>query len=214
MNVMKKIFCSALAAGGVSLAAADELPPARHQPLPVAEFYKVFQQVNAEDVEGASFFPGVFLGTAGTEEHYNSLTLGWGAFGSLWSRPVAIVYIRQNRYSYLFFEAEPIFTLSWYPEKYTKEVYKIFGGKSGRDVDKEELSGFTPVATPDGGVTYLQADRVIVCRRALRAVVPQEAVPEDLHARLNSDGYCHVQYTGLVLSIWERKAAEEQRPTP
>lgn len=179
--------------------------PARKKPLPVTEFYKYFKSVPIAEEQGALFGPRVYLGTAGTAEHYNTLTLGWGATGVLWGKPSAIVYIRENRFSFRYFEKSPVFVLSWYPAKYQKAVYKIYGGKSGRDTDKEKLSGFTPVETPDGGVTYLEAEKVVICRKMLRQRVPDEFLPKELQKRLGQDGLVHIQYTGEVLSVWHRK---------
>ena len=179
--------------------------PPKRKPLPVEEFHKHFEQVPIDKDAGALFGPRVYLGTAGTPERYNSLTLGWGATGVLWNRPVAVVYVRENRYSFRFFEESPVFVLSWYPERHMKAVYQIFGRKSGRDADKEKLSGFTPVATPEGGVTYLQAEKVVICRKVLRQRVPGESMPKELQERLNRDGFVHIQYTGEVLSVWRRK---------
>ena len=118
--------------------------------------------------------------------------------------PAAIVYIRENRFSFRYFEKSPIFVLSWYPAKYQKALYKIFGGRSGRDTDKEKLSGFTPVETPVGGVTYLEAEKVVICRKMLRQRVPAEFLPKE-YERLGKDGLVHIQYTGEVLSVWRRK---------
>ena len=185
------------------LPGAEALPP-RKKPLPVAVFYKNFQKVSAEKDMGSLFGYRVYLGTAGTPEHYNSMTLGWGATGILWARPVAIVYIRENRFSFRYFEANPVFTLSWYPGKHMNALLKIFGRKSGRDTDKEKLSGFTPVETPDGGVTYLEADKVVICRKILRQPVPKEFLPKEWQ-HLNRDGRIHIQYTGEVLSVWKKK---------
>jgi flavin reductase (DIM6/NTAB) family NADH-FMN oxidoreductase RutF len=179
--------------------------PQKQKPLPVAEFYRNFEQIPIEKDMGALFGPRVYLGTAGTPERYNTLTLGWGATGVLWSRPSAIVYIRENRYSFRFFEENPIFVLSWYPEQHLPALYKVFGRKSGRDTDKEKLSGFTPVETPDGGVTYLEAEKVVICRKMLRQRVPGEFLPKELQKRLGQDGLVHIQYTGEVLSVWHRK---------
>lgn len=191
------------------LCGADAPLPARRKPLPVKSFYENFEEISVKKDTGALFSPGVYLGTAGTPDHYNSLTLGWGASGVLWGKPVAIVYIRENRFSFRYFEKEPVFVLSWYGKKERPALFKIFGGTSGRDTDKEKLSGFTPVETPEGGVTYLQAEKVVICRKILRTPVPEAAVPGPLRARLASDGFIHVQYTGEVLSVWRRKA--EQR---
>ena len=91
------------------------------------------------------------------------------------------------------------------PEQHLTALYKVFGRMSGRDTDKEKLSGFTPVETPEGGVTYLQAEKVVICRKVLRQRVPGEFMPKEMQKRLNSDGLVHIQYTGEVLSIWRHK---------
>ena len=36
------------------------------------------------------------LVTAGTPEHYNTMTISWGGLGTLWERPVATVYVKKN----------------------------------------------------------------------------------------------------------------------
>ena len=204
MRIGTKAMVAALAFLGIFLHGAETLP-ARQKPLPVAEFYKHFQQIPADKVTGELFGERVYLGTAGNAANYNSLTLGWGTTGILWGKKVAIVYIRENRFSYRYFEGSPVYVLSWYPAQCMKALYKIFGGRSGRNTDKEKLSGFTPVETPDGGVTYLQADKVVICRKIMRQPVPKEFVPKELHSRLNQDGLIHIQYTGEVLSVWKKR---------
>ena len=205
MRNWKMMAAAALALLGSLLNGAEETLPPRQKPLPVAEFYKHFERVSIEKDMGALFGGRVYLGTAGSPANYNTLTLGWGATGILWSKPVAIVYIRENRFSYRYFEESPVYVLSWYPAMYRKEVIKIFGGTSGRDTDKEKLSGFTPVETPDGGVTYLQAEKVVICRKLMRQPVPKEFLPKELHGHLGQDGLIHIQYTGEVLSVWKKR---------
>ena len=203
MSFLSKLFLVCAALSGILLN-GGEFPP-RRKPLPVSEFYKHFEQVQINRDMGPKFSPGVYLGTAGAGDEYNSLTLGWGASGVLWSKPAAIVYIRENRFSFQYFEKFPVFVLSWYAKKDMQAVLTIFGGKSGRDTDKEKLSGFTPVETPDGGVTYLQAQKVVICRKMLRQPVPAEFLPAKLRPGLGRDGRIHIQYTGEVLSVWRRK---------
>ena len=37
--------------------------------------------------------------TAGTEERYNSMTIGWGSLGTVWNKDVLTVYVRPDRYT-------------------------------------------------------------------------------------------------------------------
>ena len=58
------------------------------------------------------------LVTAGTLNHYNTMTISWGGLGTLWSRPVATVYVKPIRYTYQFLEKNEYFTVSFFPEAY------------------------------------------------------------------------------------------------
>ena len=202
---MRHILSAIILSFCFCLTAAEIPTNARQKPLPVEEFLKRFESVPISKDMGANFASRIYLGTGGNSEHYNSLTLGWGACGVLWSKPVAIIYIRETRHSHAYFEAEPVFTLSWYSKENQGTLVRIFGNKSGRDTDKEKESGFTPVVTPFGGVTYLEAERVVICRRIMSQPVPMEFVPKEYAEWLNKDGHVHTQYTGEVLGVWKRK---------
>ena len=49
------------------------------------------------------------LVTAGTMEHYNTMTIGWGGFGTLWRKPVCTVYVKPCRYTHSFMDANDYF---------------------------------------------------------------------------------------------------------
>ena len=40
------------------------------------------------------------LVTAGSKEHFNTMTASWGGIGWLWNKPVVFVFIRSERYTY------------------------------------------------------------------------------------------------------------------
>ena len=44
------------------------------------------------------------LVTAGNEEKFNMMTASWGCLGWLWNKPVAVVFIRPERYTHQFIE--------------------------------------------------------------------------------------------------------------
>ena len=58
------------------------------------------------------------LVSAGTPEDYNTMTISWGGLGTLWSRPVATVYVKPIRYTYEYLEKNEYFTVSFFPEEY------------------------------------------------------------------------------------------------
>ena len=96
------------------------------------------------------------LVTAGTPEHFNTMTASWGGIGWLWNRPVAFVFVRPERYTYEFIENQEQLTLSFLGKE-NQEIHAICGKQSGRDCDKIKETGLVPVTTDLGNVTFEQA---------------------------------------------------------
>ena len=111
--------------------------------------------------------------TAGTPDNFNTMTASWGGLGFLWNRPVAFVFVRPNRYTRSFIDAQPAFTLSFMPEQYRNDL--IFCGRnSGRDVDKMSATQLRPTTTPGGLVAMDDADLVLECRKMAVAHMREE----------------------------------------
>ena len=68
--------------------------------------------------------------TAGTAERCNTMTASWGGLGVLWGAPMAIAYIRPQRYTKEFVDENEYFTLSFFPEEYRQQL-SLCGSKSG-----------------------------------------------------------------------------------
>ena len=102
--------------------------------------------------------------TAGTMDHYNTMTASWGHMGIMWNLPVAIGWIRPQRYTFEFTEKYSHFTLSFFTEEYRKAL-QFCGSRSGRDHDKAAETGLTPVATEQGNVIFQEARLVMECRK-------------------------------------------------
>ena len=104
------------------------------------------------------------LVTAGTLEHYNTMTASWGHMGIIWNLPVAIAWIRPQRYTFEFADKYSHFTLSFFTKKYRKAL-QFCGSHSGRDYDKAAETGLTPVGTVSGNVFFEEARLVMECRK-------------------------------------------------
>ena len=77
------------------------------------------------------------LVAAGNEEKFNMMTASWGCLGWLWNHPVAIVYIRPERYTHEFIEANDTMSLVFLGNsEEARKAYAFCGAKSGRDFDK------------------------------------------------------------------------------
>lgn len=117
------------------------------------------------------------LVTAGNADCYNTMTASWGGFGWLWNRPVAFVFIRPERYTHDFIEANERMTLSFYDEQY-RQALQLCGSKSGRDIDKAAEAGLTPVPTESGSMTFAQARLTVECRKIFKTEMTDESILE------------------------------------
>lgn len=87
---------------------------------------------------------GLLLATADREGRPNVMTIGWGAIGSIWGRPLFIVLVRPSRFSYSRLEQNPDFTVNVPPGELALAAAHC-GKVSGRDHDKFREMGLTPV---------------------------------------------------------------------
>ena len=102
--------------------------------------------------------------TAGEINDFNTMTAAWGGLGFLWNRPLAIIFIRPQRYTYEFVEKYDTFSLSFFNGR-EKKALNLCGTRSGRDIDKMKESGLLPLVTKTGCVYYEQASLVIDCNK-------------------------------------------------
>ncbi|NTW44597.1 MAG: flavin reductase family protein [Anaerolineaceae bacterium] len=86
-----------------------------------------------------------FLLTAGnySSGEFNTMTVGWGSFGTMWNRPFAMVVVRPQRFTFQFMEKFDNFSLCAFPMALQPKL-NFLGKKSGRDMDKIKESGLTP----------------------------------------------------------------------
>ena len=100
-----------------------------------------------------------------TKGEFNTMTIGWGAIGTMWSRPFAFVAVRHSRFTYQFMQRFATFTISAFPEA-NKAALRYLGNKSGRDGDKIAISGLTPessIRVP--APSFQEAELVIECQK-------------------------------------------------
>ena len=101
--------------------------------------------------------------TAAKDGRPNSMTASWGSLGILWNKPIAICFVRPQRYTYEFCESADTLSLTFFDEQW-RDALKLCGRKSGRDTDKYAQTGLTPVF--DGETPYLeQARMALICKK-------------------------------------------------
>ncbi|WP_231036149.1 flavin reductase family protein [Pectinatus sottacetonis] len=85
--------------------------------------------------------PSVFLTTA-YDGKINTMAIGWGSIGVMWSKPVFTAMVRKSRYTWSLLEKSNEFTIS-IPTHDMKTALSLCGTKSGRDLDKFKAAGLS-----------------------------------------------------------------------
>jgi flavin reductase (DIM6/NTAB) family NADH-FMN oxidoreductase RutF len=141
--------------------------------------------------------------TAGEKEHdsFNCMTVAWGSIGVMWNKPFVQVAVRPTRYTYNFIERFDTFTLSGFGEEYKKELGYL-GRVSGKDENKIEISGLTPVTSVIVKCpSYKEAELVIECKKIYSSrFTPQEFLDPAIEKNYPAKDY-HAIYFGEILRI-------------
>ena len=142
--------------------------------------------------------------TAGSIEHYNSCTVGWGSLGNLWgptgrSRPAVTVYVHP--------------AVSFYPPEYRRALGYI-GSHSGRDGDKAAAAGLTPVAFGQG-VTYAEANLTFLCKKLYQhQFTTEDLAPEvqayyasmpQVYPDFHGGWQPHIAFVGEIIDVIDKR---------
>ena len=108
----------------------------------------------------------------GTEPgEWNTMTASWALAGYLWNRPIAVLFIRPQRHTAVFAEEEDYLSVSILDtaDEKMREALKICGTISGRDGDKAEKAGLTPVYHDNTVIGFEEALLTVSCRKLYRS---------------------------------------------
>lgn len=135
----------------------------------------------------------------------NAMTASWGGVGVLWGKNVVTVYIRPQRYTKEFVDAQDTFTLSFFDGNYMEEL-GYMGKISGREVpDKLEQSGLH-LTHVDGAPAFEEASQVLVCRKLYRGQIqPENFLDAQQDARWYPQKDYHDVYVAEIVDAYVRK---------
>jgi len=157
---------------------------------------------------------GLLLVTLDAAGKPNVMTIGWGAIGSIWGRPVFIVLVRPSRYSYSRLEQVPDFTVNVPPRELGPAV-NLCGSVSGRDHDKFEEAGLT--LTPGRQVRSPIVTECVV-HYECRILHRNDVVPEALTQAVLEDAYptgdFHRVYFGEIVAAYAEENAAQRLAEP
>ena len=141
--------------------------------------------------------------TSGVKGDFNTMTISWGGFGTIWNKPVVTVYVKPIRYTYKFMENNDYFTVSFYDDIYKKDLITL-GTKSGRDIDKVSLTNLNPIYL-DNFVFFEEAKITLLCKKIyyqdLDLNMIKENLSSDIYNRFYGEEPVHRMYIGEVIHI-------------
>ena len=149
---------------------------------------------------------GILLNTNG--DKFNSMVIGWGHLGVIWGRETFTVYVRQSRYTKLQLDQTREYTISAPLEGgLSREVFRICGSESGRDMDKARAAGLTlmeaeTLHTP--GIK--EAPLTLECKVLYQQDQALGSMPEEMQRRFYGrgpeKGDFHTAYIGEIVNAY------------
>ncbi|MFN2302584.1 MAG: flavin reductase family protein [Anaerolineales bacterium] len=133
---------------------------------------------------------------------YNAMTIGWGAIGTMWSKPFVFVAVRHSRYTFEFMEKFNTFTVSAFSREYHPAL-NLLGSQSGRDGDKIAASGLTPESSAlVEAPSYREAELVIECQKIYaNDLNPAHFLDESIYRHYRNHDF-HRIYYGEILAAF------------
>ncbi|HWQ51465.1 MAG TPA: flavin reductase [Terriglobales bacterium] len=134
---------------------------------------------------------------------FNMYTASWGGVGVLWNKPVTFIFVRESRYTAEFLDAAESYTLSFFDEDMRGALNEI-GAKSGRELDKMNYPGLTPVEK-DGAVTFKEAKLTLSCKKLYRHLLSEsDILCPDVLKDAYPQGNFHIAFVGEITECTER----------
>jgi flavin reductase (DIM6/NTAB) family NADH-FMN oxidoreductase RutF len=137
--------------------------------------------------------------TAGNKDNYNMMTASWGFAGVMWGEPMAIAAIRPQRYTIDFVKSQEYFTLSFYGDD--KSMHAVCGKVSGRDVNKTEKTGLTPIFDSDFDAPYFgEARLTLICKKVyFQDLDSSNFVDETIKSKWYPNEDYHTMFYGKIV---------------
>ena len=150
---------------------------------------------------------GVLMTTKAGEE-VDTMTIGWGHLGIEWYKPIFVAYVRQSRHTKTLVDQNPEFTINIPLGAADKEIVRICGTQSGRDVNKIEKLNLTlvpgeTVAVPGIKEMPLTLECKVIYQQDQDLSALDEASREHFYKPgTANDGDFHTAYYGEITAAY------------
>lgn len=164
----------------------------------------MFKEISVKDIKAnlvSAIADEWMLISAGNEEAHNMMTASWGFVGEMWGADSVVIAVRPQRYTMKFLDENDTFALSFYGDN--KAIHKVCGSESGRDVNKTEKTGLTPVFE-EGTVYFEEANKVIICQKQyVSRLEPDKFIDKEPLKWYPTEDY-HYMIIGKIIKVLEK----------
>ncbi|MCK9423978.1 MAG: flavin reductase family protein [Bacteroidales bacterium] len=135
----------------------------------------------------------------------NLMTIGWGTLGVIWHKSIFTVMVRPTRFSFEKMEKSKYFSVCILPEGFEKQL-ALCGSKSGRDLDKIGVCGFTMekgirISTPYIVESTVHYECRIVHKHRLDPGTLDTAIDKRFYPKKDY----HMVYYGEILGVFRNE---------
>ena len=164
----------------------------------------MFKEISVKDIKEnlvSAIADEWMLISAGSVESHNMMTASWGFIGEMWGADSVVIAVRPQRYTMEFLEKNDTFALSFYGDN--KAIHKVCGSESGRDVNKTEKTGLTPIFE-EGTVYFEEANKVIICKKQyVSRLDPDKFIDKEPLKWYPTEDY-HYMIIGKIIKVLEK----------
>lgn len=145
---------------------------------------------------------GAFLSVRAGDK-INTMTIGWGAIGCVWFKPVLMVMVRYTRYTYELMEQASEFSVCVPLDSSFKKELAVAGTKSGREIDKfQELNLTIGKGQATEAPVIDQCGLVYECRTVFRQEMNPQFLDQAIKDKYYADDNYHVLYFGEIVACY------------
>lgn len=133
----------------------------------------------------------------------NTMVIGWGTIGYIWNRPVFMVVVRPQRHTYELINNSEDFTVSMPLTRDMTEQIRFAGSTSGRDGNKFEGHGLTPIAAQNVTSPVVKECQLhFECKKLLTQDMTADRMAEEVLTHSYPLRDLHTMYFGEIVSCY------------
>lgn len=145
--------------------------------------------------------------TAGNKERLNTMTASWGFMGEMWAKECVCAVVRPQRYTMQFIENNEYFTLCFLGNNQrAKDIHKVCGFTSGRDVNKIKEANLTVLGN-DEFAYFDEARLIMVCKKIYVSQLQESGFVDD---SIVDKCYAEKDFHNVVIGSIERIYVKEE----